>query len=84
MALQFRGLDQIAPRWGFRYPHQILEEKISTGFHNGCDQAQQKSQPAKHAPHHPTKSTASRAFSSRMELLPTTGGKDLKSDRLRR
>jgi len=30
------------------------------------------SQPAKHAPHHPTKSTASREFSNRMELLPTT------------
>jgi prolyl-tRNA editing enzyme YbaK/EbsC (Cys-tRNA(Pro) deacylase) len=36
------------------------------------EQARQKSQPAKHAPHHPTKSTASREFSNRMELLPTT------------
>jgi len=52
---------------------QIFQEQISTGFHHGCGQAQQKSQPAKHARHHPTKSTGSRAFSSRMELLPTTG-----------
>lgn len=52
---------------------QILEEQISTGFENGCGWAQQESQPAKHAPHHPTKCTGRRAFSSRMEFLPTTG-----------
>jgi len=38
---------------------------------NASGQAQQKSQPAKHAPDHPTKFTGRRAFSSRMELLST-------------
>jgi hypothetical protein len=41
---------------------EVFEEKISTGFHNGCDQAQQKGQPAKHAQHHPRKSAGSRSI----------------------
>jgi hypothetical protein len=61
---------------------EILEKQISTRFENGCGQAQQKSQPAKHAAHHPTRSIGSRAFFGRMELLPTTAPSILAAENL--
>jgi len=66
-----------APQW--IGPTQLPNERNgvwrnSMIFQNGCGQAHQKSQPAKHAAHHPTRSSGSRAFFSRKELLPTTTG----------
>src|ERR1035437_5408765 len=51
----------------------ILEKQIAPRFQDGCGEAKHQTKPAMHTVGDSTISCRSRAFSMRMELLPTTG-----------